>query len=64
VADLAVQVGQLDDVAVDDADGADAGAGDVLGGRTAEPAGADDEDPAVDEMELAWAVVLVEGTLE
>lgn len=44
VADLSVQVGALDDVAVDDADGADASAGDVLRGGTAETTGADDED--------------------
>lgn len=44
MADLAVQVGALDDVAVDEADGADAGAGDVLRGGAAETAGADDED--------------------
>lgn len=52
VADLAVQVGELDDVVVDDADGADAGAGDVLRGGAAEAAGTDDEDAAVDEADL------------
>lgn len=49
---MAVQVGELDDVVVDDADGADAGAGDVLRGGAAEAAGTDDEDAAVDEAEL------------
>lgn len=47
MADLAVQVGGFDDIAVDNADGPDAGAGDVLRSGAAETAGADDEDLGV-----------------
>ena len=43
VADLAMQVGQLDEVVVDDADGADARTGEVGNERAAEPPGTDDE---------------------
>lgn len=54
VADLSVQIRKLDGVAVDDADGADAGAGNVLRGGAAEAAGADDEDFGVYKTELGW----------
>ena len=43
--DLALQVGQIDDVEVDDADGADAGGGEVERHRRAEAAGADAQHP-------------------
>ena len=43
VDDLALQVGLVDDVEVDDAEGADAGGGEVEQRGRAEPAGADDE---------------------
>ena len=39
--DLALQVGQLHAVVVDDADGADAGRGEIQHQRAAQPAGAD-----------------------
>ena len=41
VQDLALQVAEVDGVEVDDADGADAGRGQVHRHRRAEPAGAD-----------------------
>lgn len=54
VADLSVQIRTLHGVAVNDADGADAGAGNVLRGGAAEAAGANDEDFGVYETELGW----------
>ena len=42
--DLALQVAGVDDVEVDEAEGADAGGGEVEGERRAEAAGADAED--------------------
>ena len=44
VDDLALQVAGVDDVEVDQAEGADAGRGEVEGERRTEPAGADAED--------------------
>jgi hypothetical protein len=52
MADLAVEVGCLDDVAVDDTDGSDAGTGDVLRRGAAQPAGSDDEYSGVDKPQL------------
>ncbi len=43
--DLALQVGQVDAVVIDDAERADPGRREVEEERRAEPAGADDEDP-------------------
>jgi hypothetical protein len=54
MADLTVKIGRLHDIAVDDADSADAGAGDVLSGGAAEAAGSDDEYSGVDQTELSW----------
>ena len=42
--DLALQVGQRDDVVVHDPDGADAGGCEIQRDRAAEPAGADHQD--------------------
>ena len=50
---LALQVADVDDVVVGDADRADAGGGEVEQNRAAEPAGADDEDLRVGETTLA-----------
>ena len=47
VQDLALQVGELDHVVVDDAEAADAGGGEVVEDRRAEPAGADHQHGAV-----------------
>ncbi len=58
VADLAMQVGCLDDVVVDDAKDAYAGAGEVLSCGTAEAAGADYEDFGGEEVELACGVLV------
>ena len=54
VQQLSLQVGDFDNVEVDEPDGADAGRGEVQRGRRAQPSGADDEDPA--RLELALAV--------
>ena len=53
--DLALQVGQLDVVVVDDADGADAGGGEIQRQRRAEPAGADDQHARGLQLRLAGA---------
>ena len=53
VDDLAVQVGQVDDVGVDDTDGADTSGRQVEQGRRPEAAGADDQDPGGGEAFLA-----------
>ena len=53
MADLTMQVGRLHDIAVDDADGPDAGAGDVLRGGAAEAAGSDDEYSGIYQTELS-----------
>ena len=50
---LALEVGQVDGVEVDDADRADAGRGQVEGSRRAEPAGADHEHLRVEQLRLS-----------
>ena len=50
---LAVEIGGFHSVAVHNADGPYAGAGEICGSWTAETAGADDEDGGGAEMELA-----------
>ena len=54
VDDLALQIRFVDDVEVDEAEGADAGGGEVEGERGAEAAGADAEDPRGLELLLAF----------
>ena len=44
VQDLPLEIGEIDDVAIDQADAADAGRGEIERDRRAEPAGADAED--------------------
>ena len=51
--DLALQVGEIDDVVVDDADRADAGGGQVERGRRAEAAGTEQEHLGVEQLQLA-----------
>ena len=58
VEDLALQVRLVDDVHVDDADRADAGGGEVEGGRRAEAAGAEQQDLGLEQLELALDVDL------
>ena len=53
VEDLALQVGVVDDVHVDDADRADAGRGEVEGGRRTEAAGAEQQHLRVEQLLLA-----------
>ena len=50
---LALQVGGVDDVVVDQAEGADPGGGEVERGGRAEPAGAEQQDLGVQQLELA-----------
>ncbi len=50
---LALQVGGVDDVVVDQADGADPGGGQVERRRSAEPTGAEQQDLGVQQLELA-----------
>ena len=50
---LAMEVGLLDRVVIDDGEAADAGAGQILQHRTAEAAGADDQDRRGSEPRLA-----------
>ena len=53
VRDLPLQVRLVDDVGVDDPDRADAGRSEVERRRRAEAAGADQEDPRVEQLQLA-----------
>ena len=53
VEDLALQVGGVDDVHVDDAERADPGGGQVEGGGGAEPAGAEQQHLGVEQLLLA-----------
>ena len=50
---LALQVGGVDDVVVDEADRADPGRGQVERGRGAEPAGAEQQHLGVEQLQLA-----------
>lgn len=54
VEDLALEVGGIDGVVVDEADRADAGGGEVHGGGRAEGAGTDEEDGGVFQALLAF----------
>ena len=56
--DLALQVGEIDPVVVDHAQGADAGGGEILQERRAEPAGADHQHARGDQPRLAHAADL------
>ena len=53
VDDLALEVREVDDVVVDDAERADAGGGEVERGRRAEAAGAEQQHLGVEQLELA-----------
>ena len=53
VDDLALEVADVDDVEVDDADRPDAGGGEVERGRRAEPAGADEQRLRAEQLRLA-----------
>ena len=53
VGDLALEVRLVDDVGVDDPERADPGGGEVERGGRAEAAGADQQDPRVEQLELA-----------
>ena len=50
---LALEVGEVDDVVVDDPERADAGRGEVQRGRRAETAGAEQQDLGVEQLLLA-----------
>jgi hypothetical protein len=53
VRDLALEVRRVDSVVVDDAEASDSGSRQIEGGRTAEAAGADQEDAGREELQLA-----------
>ena len=58
--DLALQIGQIDGVVVDDAERADPGRSEIKQQRRAEPAGADDEDACGQQLLLAFLANLVQ----
>ena len=60
VDDLALQVGEVDVVVVDDAERADAGRGEVQRGRRAQAAGAEQEHLAVEQR--AWPSAPISGS--
>jgi hypothetical protein len=60
VNDLALQVGQVDDIVIDYRDPADAGRGEVERGRRAQAAGADDQRMRVEDALLAFDAQCVE----
>ncbi len=51
--DLAVEVGEVNGIGIDESDFSDASGGEVDGGGGAETAGSDDEDGGVFEAELS-----------
>ena len=51
--DLALQVGEIDRVVVDHAQGADPGRGEILQEGRAKPAGAEHQHPGSDQLRLA-----------
>ena len=53
--DLALQVGEVDNVVVDDADGTDPGGGQIEQQRRAEAAGTDHQDLRAEKARLAFA---------
>ena len=61
--DLALQVGQVDAVVIDDAERADPGRREVEEERRAEPAGADDEDARGEQLRLTLLADLVEDEM-
>ncbi len=61
--DLALQVGQVDPVVVDDPDGSDPGGGEIEQHRRAEPAGADDQHARLQQPRLAFLADLVEDQM-
>ena len=58
VENLALEVGRIDDVHVDDADRPDAGGGEVQGGGGAEAAGAEQQHLGVEQLQLTFDVDL------
>ena len=52
VEDLALEVGEIDDVPIDDADGPDPRRGQVIARRAAEPTGANEQDPRFQQLHL------------
>ena len=58
--DLALQVGEIEQIVVNQADGADPGRGQIEQQRAAEPAGADDQHPGLTQFGLSDAADLGE----
>ena len=61
--DLSLQVREVDDIAIDQTDGAATGGSEVESGRGAEPAGADEQDFRLAQLHLALAADLAENNL-
>ncbi len=61
--DLALQVGQVDAVVIDDAERADPGRREIEEERRAEPAGTDDEDARGEQLGLPLLADLVENEM-
>ena len=63
VQDLPLQVGEIDDIAIDETNGADTGGSKIESGRRAEPPGADEQDLRLAQLQLALAADIAEDNL-
>ena len=61
--DLPLQVREIDDIAIDQTDGADAGRSQIESGRRAEPPGADEQDFRLGQLHLALAADVAQNNL-
>jgi hypothetical protein len=63
VQDLPLQVREIDDIAIDQTNGADTGGSKIESGRRAEPTGANEQDFRLAQLHLALATDLAENNL-
>ena len=63
VQDLPLQVREIDDIAIDQTDGADSGGSEIESGRRAEPPGTDEQDLRLVQLYLALATYVAENNL-
>jgi hypothetical protein len=63
VNDLALQVGEVDTIVVDDVEGAHTGGGEIHEGGRAQPTGADDQHARGEELGLALLAHLIEDQM-
>jgi hypothetical protein len=63
VQDLPLQVREIDDIAIDQTDGADTGGSEIESGRRAEPPGTDEQDLRLVQLHLALATYVAENNL-